>query len=312
MFKEPHRRSGRALLGAVALVSSVLASSCGGANRSKGAQAPRPGTAALTGARVAPRVQRILVADKGVVSIVTRGGCVASVMSGGDQTGSADEMRVRCPRQERLTAWFAAVDELTSSVPVEKVAEGSDEEEVSLPAAELLTANGTVLRVTEKKDAARLASEVRALAAELEANETPTPGPASPNGWQLVRVSGTAHVFLGGEPTTGVLDARVSTTGQYLCEFVANTGEGPIRATKSGWIAKEHATKAIDDVLGPFQPVGPGERVRATYALAVHAGAERKANAASTAEVFERFSKLQDALGDACLPELDPPAPVGL
>ena len=44
-----------------------------------------------------------------------------------------------------------------------------------------------------------------------------------------------------------------------------------------------------------------------TFAAGVSAGAERRANAASTAMVFERFAAVQDVLGDACLPELDPP-----
>lgn len=302
----------RTLVLLFASAALVSLSACG-ANR-KATAPPHAGTAALTGAKIAPHVQRVLVADKGVVSIVARDGCVSSMMSAPDQTGSSDEMRVRCPRGDRLASWFTGVDALTASIPVETVSEEEqdDEAEIPLPAAELLTPTGTVLRVREKKDAARLVAEVRALAAELEAAETPAPGPSSPAGWQLVRLSGPAHVFLGGQPTTGVLDARVSTTGQYLCEFVANTGDGPIRATKSGWIPQERAASAIDDVLGPFKDIGPGERAHATYALAVAKGAERKANQASTAEVFQRFGKLQDALGDACLPELDPPAPIGL
>jgi hypothetical protein len=37
-------------------------------------------------------------------------------------------------------------------------------------------------------------------------------------------------------------------------------------------------------------------------------GAEQRSNAAPTAAVFERFEQMQEALGDACLPELEPPS----
>ena len=93
-----------------------------------------------------------------------------------------------------------------------------------------------------------------------------------------------------------------------LCEFMTNIGDGPMRATKSGWLTQDAATHAIDEVLGPFAAIGPNERSRATYAAGTKAGAERRSNASSTAAVFERFANLQDALGDACLPELEAPA----
>jgi hypothetical protein len=141
----------------------------------------------------------------------------------------------------------------------------------------------------------------------------PTPGPKSEQGWELLRVTGPAHVFLGGAPTSGLLDARMSTNGQYLCEFVATTRGGPIRATKSGWIAPSVASRAIDEVLSPLADAGSGEKRPATFASGTAGGAEHRANAASTPAVFQRFAHVQDALGDACLPELDAPsAPIGL
>ena len=134
----------------------------------------------------------------------------------------------------------------------------------------------------------------------------------------MLRVTGPARIFLGGAPTTGVLEARISTNGQYLCEFVASTRSGPIRATKSGWISPSIAATAIDDILSPFADIEAAERpsggsLRATFAAGTAGGAERRANAASTAAVFVRFARVQDALGEACLPELDSPsAPLGL
>lgn len=291
----------RLAFGLFALLGSAA---CGGATRFASPQGP--GKAALTGADV-PRVYKVLVAERGSIGMVTRGGCVASLGTLRDATG--DEMRVRCPKPERLTVWFRGLDRILASVPVERTAD--DEEEVSLPAAELVTAAGAVLRVTRKEDAVRLLGEVRALAAELGANEEPRPGPATAAGWQMMRMAGPAHVYLGGAPANGVLDARVSTTGQYLCEFVTRTSDGPLHASKSGWIGPEAARTAIDEVLSPFQPTASGERAAASYAAATTNGAERRANSASTTEVFARFSSLQDALGDACLPELEPPSTIG-
>ena len=105
----------------------------------------------------------------------------------------------------------------------------------------------------------------------------------------------------------------MSTNGQYLCEFVASTRGGPIRATKSGWLSPAVAARAIDEVLSPLADVANAERKATTFAVGISGGAERRANAASTPAVFERFAAVQDALGDACLPELEPPtAQVGL
>ena len=251
-------------------------------------------------------MQRVFVAERGVVAMVGRNGCVATVSSGTDDTGDFDEMRVRCPRPERLAAWFASVDPMIAGIAVEPVAD-DEGDDLELPAAELVNAKGDLLRVKTRADAAHLITEVRALTAELAAAETPNPGPKSAAGWEMFRVSGPAHVFVGGSPTAGVLDARMSTSGQYLCEFVASTTDGPIRASKSGWVSPSVASRAIDEVLQPFAEVGGSDRRNATYAVAFTGGAERRANAPSTAAVFVRFNHIQDALGDACLPELDPP-----
>lgn len=287
----------------VAAVAALTA--CSSATR-PAATPQKPGTAALTGAKITPRVQRVLVAERGVVAMVARDGCVATVTSAELEAGSSDELRVRCPRPERLATWFAGVDKLTASVPLEEENDDEDED-VPLPVAELVTSKGRVLRVTNKTDAERLAGEVRAFTAELAASEMPSPGPASPAGWQMLRVSGPAHVFFAGTPTKGVLDARVSTSGQYFCEFLANTEDGPMRATKSGWIAPKTASHAIDEVLVAFEGLAEGERPQATFASGVTANGERKASASSTAAVFERFAPVQDALGDACVPELEAP-----
>lgn len=290
----------------VSVVAVAALAACSNATR-PAATPQQAGTAALTGAKIAPRVERVLVADRGVVAMVARGGCVATVSSAELEAGSSDELRVRCPRPERLAKWFTGVDKLTASVALEEEKEGADDEDVRLPAAELVTAKGAILRVTKKADAERLAGEVRAFAAELAANEMPAPGPASPAGWQMLRVAGPAHVFFAGSPTKGMLEARVSTNGQYFCEFLANTEDGPMRATKSGWIAPQTASHAIDEVLVPFEGLGDGERPRTTFASGVTPNGERKASASATAAVFERFAPVQDALGDACVPELEAP-----
>lgn len=255
----------------------------------------------------------MLVAERRVVAMVARDGCIATASAGSDDTGDYDEMRVRCPRPERIAAWFASVDPMIAGIAVEAVAD-EEKEDLELPAAELVTPKGDLLRVKQRADAAHLATEVRAFTAELAAAEMPSPGPRSANGWEMFRVAGPAHVFLGGSATAGVLDARMSTSGQYLCEFVATTTDGPIRASKSGWVTPSVASSAIDDVLQPFAEVGGSERRNSTYAVAFTGGAERRANAPSTAAVFVRFNHIQDALGDACLPELDPPsaAQIGL
>ncbi|MBX3193026.1 MAG: hypothetical protein KF819_38935 [Labilithrix sp.] len=290
-------------------VAGLGLAACGGATRTAPPQTP--GTAALTAANVAARIERVLVAERGTVSMVARGGCVATIASKMEATGPSDEMRVRCPRPERLKQWFAALDKLTPSVEVQEIAR-HDESEIELPAAELVTASGAILRVKSSADIQRLLATVRAFSAELASAEVPSPGPRSPNGWQMLRVVGSAHVFLGGEPTAGTLEARVSTSGQYLCDFVANTDEGPMRVTKSGWITPANAAHAIDEVLQPFAEMSSGDRTASTFAAAVAEGSERRASVASTEAVFKRFATVQDALGDACLPELEAPADIGL
>jgi hypothetical protein len=291
---------------ALAVVALVSVTACGGATRNGSPRSPA-GTAALTGAQMGVRFSRVLVAEKGSIVMVARDGCVAAITSVNEQKGEAEEMRVRCPKPERLKAWFASVDKITASIPVEPVTDDSPDE-LLLPAAELVTSKGAIVLVKERADAERLLGEVRALSAELASSEMPAPGPTSANGWQLLRVAGPAHVFMGGAPTSGLLDARMSTNGQYLCEFVTTTDDGPIRASKSGWIAPTVASRAIDEVLSPLADVGTADRHNTTFASGIAGGAERRANAASTGAVFQRFALVQDALGDACLPELDPPS----
>jgi hypothetical protein len=303
----PRRARSRFVLAA----AGVAALGCGCAHATHTASPQKPAPAQLTAANVGRHFDRVLVADQGSVAIVARQGCLASLGTATDDTGPMDEMRVRCPKEGRLAAWFEGVDRATAALPVEQVDEEADIDSKGLPAAQLATANGSIVRLSRKEDASRLLGDVRALSAELDASERPDPGPATQAGWQLLRVSGPAHVLFAGEPTRGVLDVRVSTTGQYLCEYMANTPDGPFRATKSGWIEPNNAAHAIDEVLAPFRGLGPDERAQSTYALAVSNGTEQKANAASTAAVFERVAPLQDALGDACIPELDAPAPVG-
>ncbi|MDB4935058.1 MAG: hypothetical protein JWP87_2030 [Labilithrix sp.] len=294
------------------IATGLLTTGCGHATRSASPRSPAVGTAALTAAKLGVRYDKVLVAESNTIVMVARDGCVATLSQGTDDTGESEEMRVRCPRPERLKAWFHGVDQITENIGVERVSEDSSEE-IALPAAELVTTKGDVLQVEARADAARLVAEVRALAAELASAEMPSPGPASANGWQMLHVVGPAHVFLGGAPTSGMLDARMSTNGQYLCEFVATTKGGPIRATKSGWMSPSLAARAIDEVLAPLADVGATERKSTTYALGITNGAERRANAASTGAVFVRFAVVQDVLGDACLPELDPPtAQIGL
>lgn len=293
------------------MVGALLATSCGGATRSASPHAS--GTpVTLASATVSPQFERVLVAERGEISMVGRNGCVAVIATGTDDTGGFEEMRIRCPKPERIKSWFAGVDRIVAGIAVEP----SDEdrtEGVALPAAELVTKDGDVMLVQKRADAGRLLDAVHALSAELASAEMPKPGPSSAKGWELLRVTGPARVFLGGSPTSGLLDARISTNGQYLCEFVASTSGGPIRATKSGWIAPSVAANAIDEVLMPLAEAGGAERRQATFASGTAAGTERRANAASTPAVFKRFAHVQDALGDACLPELEPPnAQIGL
>lgn len=273
----------------------------------KAAPPQTSGSAALTGAKIGPHIERVLVADKGVVAMVARDGCVATISTSEMEVGSSDELRVRCPRPDRMRSWFDGVDRLTASVVLEPSKEEAESDDLPLPSAELVTASGKVMHVVQKNDAQRLLGEVRALTAELASAEMPGPGPTTPGGWQMLRVSGPARVFFAGAPTRGVLDARVSTTGQYFCDFLANTDDGPMRATKSGWIAPTTASKAIDEVLQPFEGLGDAERPRATFASGTTNSGERKASASATAAVFARFAPVQDALGDACVPELEAP-----
>lgn len=291
---------------ATCVAAFALLSACGGATRAP-ATPQKTGTAELTSAKVAPRIERVLVADRGVVAMVARDGCVATVSIAELEAGATDELRIRCPRPDRLAGWFEGIEALTTTVAFEEVDEEEESEDIDLPAAEVITARGSVRRATKKADTERLLAEVRALTAELAAAEVPAPGPSSDAGWQMLRVSGPAHVFFAGEPATGVLDARVSTTGQYYCEFLAHTSEGPMRATKSGWISPNVASRAIDEVLVPFVGLSESERPHPTYAAGIASGKERMASSAATAAVFERFAPVQEALGDACLPELDAP-----
>lgn len=288
-------------------VGALALAACGGASR---ARPPQTGKPQLSAARVGMRVQKVLVADKEMIAMVGRDGCHATVRRGRERdvlAGEGEELRVRCPRKDRLASWFEGLERTLATMDVADVPEDDDDDTV--PAAEIVVGKGHVLKVLEASDVGKLVSVVRAFGAELEQQEIPRPGPASASGWQMLRVTGAARVVVGGEPTRGVLDARLSTSGQYFCDFVGATGDGQVRATKSGWITGSLAARALDEVLTPFQVQPQGEaQPSATFVAATTNGAEKRANPASTAAVFERFAPLQDALGDACLPELEPPA----
>ncbi len=269
---------------------------------------PRAISPQLTAAKVVPRIEKVLVAERGNVAMATRGGCVATIVSAHDETGSRDELGIRCPKKERMKSWFESIDRLGASLALEKVDEDEDDDDESgYPAAQIVMANGTLMRVKSTNDAARLVTEVRALTAELAAAEMPSPGPASPNGWQMLHVSGAAHIVFAGAPARGLLDAKMSTNGQYFCAFDTNTEEGPMHATKSGFIDEKTATKAIDEVMRPFQTQGNEDRPRASFVAGTTKGTEQRADLASTPAILERFSHVQDALGDACLPVVEPP-----
>jgi hypothetical protein len=299
---------------ATVLILAAATLGCGGATR--GASSPQQGKTTTTAAQVGRRIERLVVADRGTMAMVSREGCVASLHTMGGDAGSADELRVRCPKPERLKTWFEGADRVMASFSYEpsKDDDDDDEQEVKLPAAKVLTAAGKTLKVSREADVTRLLREVQSLSAELASAEEPSPGPASPGGWQMLHVIGPAHVLFAGKPSRGMFEARMSTTGQYMCEFITNAGDGPMRATKSGWLAAPTAARAIDEVLKPFAAVGPNERVKGTYAAGTRAGDEKRSNDVSTGAVFERFAHVQDALGDACLPELEPPsaASIGL
>jgi hypothetical protein len=294
----------RAATVAPLLVAFVLMG-CGGATRR--ASVPH-GKTTTTSASIAAPIDRLVVAERGNISMVSRGGCVATVHT--SATGG-DELRVRCPKAERLNAWFDGADKVMAGFAYEPVKD-DDEEEIALPAAKVLT-GGKTLKVTQKADVQKLAREVSALSAELALAEEPAPGPDSASGWQMLHVSGPARVLFAGTPAKGAFDARVSTNGQYLCEFVTNVGDGAMKASKSGWLEPATASKAIDEVLAPFAAVGPTEKSKSTYAAGMKGGAETRSNASSTAAVLERFTQMQEALGDACLPEIEvEPAQIGL
>lgn len=293
-------------------VLALAATTLGCGHATPKAASPQKGETTTTAATVGQRIERLVVAEKGSIAMVSREGCLATIQTTQVETGASDELRVRCPKPERLKQWFEGANRVMAQFAFDPVKEeeedDAEEEKTPLPAAKVLTASGTTLRVTKSADVKRLIHEVKSLSAELAAAEEPSPGPASPAGWQMLHVMGPAHVLFAGTPARGLLEARVSTNGQYLCEFMTNIGEGPMRATKSGWLKQEIATHAVDEVLGPFAAVGPNERSRSTYAAGTKAGAERRSNASSTAAVFERFANIQDALGDACLPELEAPS----
>lgn len=293
----------------IATLSSAIVAvaliGCGGATR--GASSPH-GKTTTTAASIGPRVERLVVAEKGNVSMVARGGCIATVhTSEGDS--AQHELSVRCPKPERMKTWFDGADRVMAGFTYEPVKDEEEEdEEVSLPVLKVLTAKGQTLKVTRPEEVQRLSREVRALSAELASMSTPAPGPASADGWQMVHVTGPAHVLFAGTPTRGFFDARVSTNGQYHCDFIASIGSGAMHASKSGWLSPIIASRAIDEVLGPFSASEPNEESKSIYAAGVKEGTEKRSNVSSTAAVFERFAQIQDMLGDACLPELEAPS----
>ncbi len=122
----------------------------------------------------------------------------------------------------------------------------------------------------------------------------------------MLRVSGPAHVYLGGAPTTGVLEARVSTTGQYLCEFNTNTKEAASRDQERLALESDgdegHRRGSRD--LPARAGRGSVARRRSLRPSGVTASSER--TAPPPLRVFEKFAEVQDALGDACLPSSRP------
>jgi len=267
----------------------------------------------------AAEIDRVLVAERGalaMVAMVARDGCVATMeqRSGSEGEGDIEELHLRCPKNERIAAWFSRVESLaTAMVTDSRVgnargdASGSDLPRQSTAAAEFVTKRGEIRVVQNPRDAQTLANEVRALSRELAGAEHPAPGPASVKGWEMLHVGGTAHVMLRGVPTSGRFEAHMSTSGQYLCEFETRTGDGPLRASKSGRISSLLAARAIDDVLGAVAEADRANGARDTFASGTVKGATHWASRAATVGIFARFSLVQDALGDACLPELEPP-----
>jgi hypothetical protein len=280
----------------ISLVVSVVAlAGCG-------AKAERP--AASPQVEMTAQIDKILVTENGVLSVVERDGCMATVKS-------EDELHTRCAKPERMQAWFEGADKVAAKIATEPVKSGhaADDVDPSQSSAKMLTTAGKSLRVMKAADIAKLNADVRALSDELAgAEKMVVPGPASEHGWQMVHVKGPARVMFAGTPTRGRFEARLSTSGQYLCEFTTASADGaPVTATKSGWIKPASAVHAVDVVLAPLGAAAP-DSAPTSFAAGTKAGAEQRSNAAGTAAVFELFGEVQDALGDACLPELEPPA----
>lgn len=293
------------------LGAGLIVTACGGSTRHADSPHGETTTTAAT-MEGGLHVSKLLVAEPNHVAMVARDGCVSTLRTSASEVGD-DELRVRCPKKERLASWMQAVDGIASKLTLTPAPEPTDDEEHAViakttPSAKLLLASGKVMEVKKPAEIARLASELHALEGELASAEQPTPGPASPSGWQMLHVTGPAHVLFAGTPARGVLEARVSTSGQYLCEFVTGGSAGAMRATKSGWIPATSAAHAIDEVLAPFNAM-EGDGGKPSFAAGIQNGQERKSNVASTGAVFERFAGVQEALGDACLPELEGPTP---
>lgn len=292
---------------------AALLSACGGQNRQ--ASSPHGETTVTSAYMKGHHVEKIMIADQGTVAIVDREGCLAQVRERTTAVGPTAEIQTRCPKPERMASWFVDADRMTDTLAYEPLATHADGEEsealddkldTTKASAKVLVSNGRALRVTKAADVQKLTSAVRALSDELASADDVAPGPASTNGWQMLHVSGPAHVMFAGQPARGRLEARVSTNGQYKCEFTTNIdGDAPLKATKSGWLKPSSAAHAIDVVLAPF--AGGGGVERSTFAAGTKAGTEERTSPAATAAVFELFSEVQDALGDACLPELEAP-----
>ena len=241
---------------------------------------------------------KVMVGEKGMIAMVAKNGCLSIVY----ETKRGDEMAVQCPKADRLSSWLAANDPIALKMPLAKL-DGEESEDIPLPAAQIMNAEGDIYRVARREDVAKLLDSVRTLSKELAAQEEPKPGPATPIGWQMIHVAGPAHVGIAGNVAQGELDARVSSTGQYLCEFSTNG----LHAKKSGFIAKDVAPRALDEVLGPFE--SSTEASKHAFVSATAKGEEKRANAPSSQAVMERFGQPQDVLGDACLPEFEGAAP---
>lgn len=291
---------------------AALLSACGGQNR----QASSPhGETTITSAYIkGHHVEKIMVTDQGTVAIVDREGCLAQVKEHETVIGPVAEIQTRCPKPERMASWFDQSDKMTDSLAYAPLAakEGDESDAIDdkldtkSASAKVLVSNGKALRVTKPADVERLTTSVRALSDELARGEEVTPGPATERGWQMLHVSGIAHVMFAGQPARGRFEAKVSTNGQYKCEFTTNIdGDAPLKATKSGWLKPASAAHAIDVVLAPAK-AGAGDST-GTFAAGIKAGTEQKTSGPATAAVFELFGEVQDALGDACLPELEAP-----